>query len=241
MEPVRPVLLLTRPDAQSRRFAALFRARFGANWPVVFSPLTEIAFLPCDLPAGLPSDIVFTSENAVAAFSRLSRDRHATAWCVGTRTEAAAREAKFTATRRGPGDWTGLARLLIEAGEVRRVLHPRGVHAAGDLPGALGSAGIETVSVPIYDQKELPPTAEALDLMQGSRPILLPLFSPRSARLAACAFAAAKAPLRIATISAAADAAASDLPATARAIAARPDGDAMLDTLAALIAAGETG
>ena len=241
MEPARPALLLTRPDAQSRRFAALFRARFGADWPVVLSPLTEIAFLPCDLPAELPSDIVFTSENAVAAFSRLSRDRHAIAWCVGTRTEAAARAAGFTTTRRGPGDWTGLARLLIEAGRVRRVLHPRGVHAAGDLPGTLGSAGIETVSIPIYDQRELRPTAEALRLMQGSRPILLPLFSPRSAWLAARAFASARAPLRIAAISAAADAAASALPATARTIAARPDGDAMLDALAALIAAGETG
>ncbi|WP_413874696.1 uroporphyrinogen-III synthase [Albidovulum sp.] len=240
MEPARPALLLTRPEAQSRRFAALFRARFGADWPVVLSPLTEIAFLPGDLPAELPPDIVFTSENAVAAFSRLSRDRHATAWCVGTRTEAAARAAGFT-TRRGPGDWTGLARLLIEAGGVRRVFHPRGVHAAGDLPGTLGSAGIETVSIPIYDQRELLPTAEALRLMQASRPILLPLFSPRSARLAARAFAAAKAPLRIAAISGAADAAALGLPATVRIIAARPDGDAMLDALAALIDAGKTG
>jgi uroporphyrinogen-III synthase len=152
----------------------------------------------------------------------------------------AARAAGFT-TRRGPGDWTGLARLLIEAGGVRRVLHPRGVHAAGDLPGTLGSAGIETVSIPIYDQRELLPTAEALRLMQASRPILLPLFSPRSARLAARAFAAAKAPLRIAAISGAADAAALGLPATVRIIAARPDGDAMLDALAALIDAGKTG
>lgn len=240
MEPARPALLLTRPDAQSRRFAALFRARFGADWPVVLSPLTEIAFLSCDLPAGLPSDIIFTSENAVAAFSRLSRDRHAVAWCVGPRTEAAARAAGFS-TRRGPGDWTGLARLLIEAGRVRRVLHPRGVHAAGDLAGELGSAGIETVSIPIYDQKELLPTAEALRLIEAPRPVLLPLFSPRSARLATRAFAAAKAPLRIAAISAAADAAASGLQATARIIAARPDGDAMLDALAVLIAAGETG
>ncbi len=240
MEPFRPALLLTRPDAQSRRFAALFRSRFGAAWPVVISPLTEIAFLPCELPAELPSDIVFTSENAVAAFSRLSRDRHATAWCVGTRTEAAARMAGF-ATRRGPGDWVGLARLLIEAGGVRRVLHPRGVHAAGDLPGALASAGIEPVIMTVYDQKELLPTAEALRLTGASQPVLLPLFSPRSARLATRAFAAAKAPFRIATISAAADAAARGLPATARIIAARPDGEAVLDALAALIAAGKTG
>lgn len=240
MELARPTLLLTRPEAQSRRFAAAFRARFGAGWPVVISPLTEIAFLPGDLPAVLPADIVFTSENGVAAFTRLRAERGATAWCVGTRTEAAARAAGFV-TRCGPGDWTGLAQLLIDDGRVRRVLHPCGVHAAGDLPGRLGSAGIETVSVTVYDQKELPPTAEALRLLQEPLPVLLPLFSPRSARLAARALAQARASLRIAAISPAADAAAAGLPAEARITAARPDGEAMLDALAALIAAGKTG
>lgn len=240
MEPARPTLLLTRPEAQSRRFAAAFRARSGEDWPVVVSPLSRIDFLPAELPAILPADIVFTSENAVAAFARLSADRRPTAWCVGTRTEAAARAAGF-ATRRGPGDWTGLARALIAAGHVRRVLHPHGVHAAGDLPGTLGSAGIETVSAIVYDQVELPPTAEALRLVASPHPVLLPLFSPRSARLAARAFAGASAPLLLAAISPAADAAAAGLPASARIISARPDGEAMLDALAALIAAGKTG
>lgn len=240
MEPARPTLLLTRPEAQSRRFAAAFRARFGEDWPVIVSPLTGIAFLPCDLPVELPADIVFTSENGVAAFARLSADRSATAWCVGARTEAAARAAGF-ATRCGPGDWAGLAALLIADGSVRRVLHPRGVHAAGDLSGTLASAGIETVSAIVYDQVELPPTAEALRLIASPVPVLLPLFSPRSARLAVRAFAGARATLRLAAISPAADSAAAGLPARARVTAARPDGEAMVDALAALIAAGETG
>ncbi len=240
MDPARPTLLLTRPEAQSRRFAAAFRARFGEDWPVVVSPLTGIDFLPADLPATLPADIVFTSENAVAAFACLFADRSQTAWCVGTRTEAAAQAAGF-ATRRGPGDWMGLAQALIAAENVRRVLHPHGVHAAGDLPGMLGSAGIETVSVVLYDQIALPPAPEARRLIASPLPVLLPLFSPRSARLAARAFAGARAPLRLAAISPAADSAAAGLPATARVIAARPDGEAMLDALAALIAAGKTG
>lgn len=240
MVPVRPTLLLTRPAAQSRRFAAAFRSRSGIDWPVVVSPLTEIVFLPCRLPGKLPADIVFTSENAVAAFGRLSGDHSATAWCVGARTEAAARAAGF-ATRRGPGDWTGLARLLIDAGTVRRVLHPRAVHAAGDIPGVLALAGIETVSIVTYDQKEVPPTAEALGLVGGEAPVLLPLFSPRSARLAARAFAAAIAPLLVAAMSPAASAAAAGLRASASVTAARPDADAMLDALDRLIGAGEMG
>lgn len=240
MEPFCPTLLLTRPLAQSHRFAEAFRARFGADWPVVVSPLTEIVFLPSHLPDDLPANIVFTSENAVAAFVRLSDDRRAVAWCVGTRTEDAARNAGFT-TRRGPGDWTGLARLLIADGTVRRILHPRAVHAAGDIPGTLASAGIETVTVTTYDQKELRPTAQALRLLGEAGPVLLPLFSPRSARLAVRAFAGAVAPIGLAAISPAADDAAAGLPARTRITAARPDGDAMLDALGALIDAGKTG
>src|SRR5690606_25414204 len=175
VKPVRPILFLTRPEMQSRRFAEEFRARFGADWPVVIAPLTEIVRLGPALPADLPAHVVFTSENAVAAFAALSPDRTALAWCVGPRTEAAARAAGF-ATRLGPGDGAGLARSIASDPSVRQVLYPRPVHAAGDIPGALESAGIETVPVVVYDQREQPFSGAASAVLAGSVPVLLPLF-----------------------------------------------------------------
>lgn len=240
METARPILLLTRPEAQSRRFAEAFRARFGADWPVVIAPLTGIVWLNPALPARLPAHVVFTSENAVRAFVRLTSDRSATAWCVGPRTQAVAGAAGF-ATRRGPGDGAGLARLIGASGEVRTVLYPRPFHAAGDLAGELKSAGIETVSLVVYDQEARPLSDDAIRVLGGRSPVLLPLFSPRSARLAVAAAGDARAPILLAAISGAVAQAARGIPALRSVTAARPDGEAMLDALGALIAAVKTG
>lgn len=240
MDSNRPTLLLTRPEAQSRRFAAAFRARFGADWPIVISPLTEIVELSPDLPAGDWPDVIFTSENAVRAFERLSAGRSATAWCVGDRTAAAATAAGFR-TRTGPGDVTGLCRIILADGTVARLLYPRPVHAAGDVEKALRSAGIETKSILAYDQQSRPPTAEALSLTAGAAPVLLPIFSPRSAALAADAFASVSAPLWVVAMSDATAAAGAAIAARRCVVAARPDAEAMLDALGVLIDAAKTG
>lgn len=240
MKPARPILFLTRPEAQSRRFADEFRARFGADWTVVIAPLTEIVLLDASLPSDAPKHVIFTSENAVTAFAQLSTDRTTLAWCVGTRTQAAARAAGFE-TRLGPGDGAGLAEAIAADRSVRRILYPRPVHAAGDIPGALKSAGIETIPVVVYDQREQPLSDTARAVLGGPVPVLLPLFSPRSAQLAANAARAAAAPLLIAAISPNAAEAVRGVPARRIVTAARPDGEAMLDALGALIAAAKTG
>ena len=115
------------------------------------------------------------------------------------------------------------------------------MHAAGDIPGALKSAGIETIPVVVYDQREQPLSDTARAVLGGPVPVLLPLFSPRSAQLAANAARAAAAPLLIAAISPNAAEAVRGVPARRIVTAARPDGEAMLDALGALIAAAKTG
>ncbi len=234
----RPTLLLTRPEAQSRHFATIFRARFGADWPVVLSPLTTIQFLdPGPLPNGA-RDLIFTSQNAVLAYARLTGARAGKAWCVGKATEAAAQAAGFE-TCAGPGDGAGLAKAIKANGAGRTFVYPRPVHAARDVAAELNSAGIDTVSLVVYDQVLSPPTAEAQGVMQAAAPVLMPLFSPRSARAAGLAFRDIHAPLYVAALSDAV-AEASGLPARYIATAAEPIGDAMLDALGALIDAANT-
>ncbi len=240
MDSIRPTLLLTRPEAPSRRFAAAFRERFGADWPVVISPLTKIVNLSPQLPEGDWPDVIFTSENAVQAFRKLRPDHRATAWCVGGRTAKAAEAAGFRA-RTGPGDVAGLCEAIVAAGTVTRLLYPRPVHAAGNVEGAMYSAGIETKSVLVYDQVSRPPTAAAHLLMAGAAPVLLPLFSPRSAALAAAAFTSATAPVWIAAISGATADAGAPLTAPHCIIATRPDAEGMLDALGGLIDAAKMG
>lgn len=234
MERERPTLLLTRPDPQSRGFAKAFRARFGADWPIILSPLTGIHFLDAGPVPQDADGIVFTSQNAVAGFARVTADRRLTAWCVGARTADIARKAGFEVAV-GSGGAQDLAQIIIDSGAGRRMIYPRGVTVAVDMAALLGKAGIETLPMVIYDQVECPPTAQAMAAAQGKSPLLLPLFSPRSARIAAAAFPDLAAPLFIAAISLAVAEAAAPLRATRLKISSEPDAGAMLDALAALV------
>ncbi|MGY6634311.1 MAG: uroporphyrinogen-III synthase [Alkalilacustris sp.] len=233
-----PILILTRPRAQSERFAASLTGDL-AGLPRLIAPLIEIAHRPLDRDPTSYATLVFTSENGVAAFAAQTMLRDRPAWCVGPRTEAAARDAGFTITHRPEG---GDAEALIAALRTARpdtpLLHLRGAHAVTDLAGRLTAAGLACDAAVVYDQAELSPSDRLLEAMAGPAPVLLPLFSPRSARLAARAAdlavrrGATTAPVHAVAISAAAARrwreARSDDAVT---VAARPDASGMLDAL----------
>lgn len=172
----RPVLLLTRPEADSRRFAAML-----PGWRAVISPILRI--VPVDHDAALlrqAPGLVFTSAHAVQA---AGPGRGRLALCVGGRTARAAREAGFD-VRQGDGVAEGLLPLI--AGAPVPLIHPHGRHRAGRLP---------VRGVIVYDQQARALSTEARALLRGSLPVVLPVFSPRSARLVAEAAAGASAPL----------------------------------------------
>lgn len=235
--PATPRLLLTRPAAQSARFARQAQAALGPL-TVTIAPLLRLRPLP---PPTLPAAraVIFTSENAVHAYRQLAGAAEGrTAWCVGGRTAAAARAAGFAA-QSADGDAGALAALLIARQAEGPVLHLRGVHSRGSLAAELNSAGIETLEAVIYDQQPCPLTAEAEALLAGQSPLLAPLFSPRTAELFATAAAAtpATAPLHVIAMSrAVAGALGAFAPATLD-IAARPDAEAVIAALAQRIAA----
>ena len=222
---VRPTLLLTRPNAQSVRFAGQFCAAFGTDWPVVISPLMRTVWIG-DLPEtqGI-DDIIFSSETAVRAYGRLTERRDMLAWCVGVRTGTVAREAGF-AVREGPGDAPGLAALIRAERRGARAFWPHGRQVAHDIARLLEPAGIETLSAVLYDQVSVPPTVAATRLLQGAEPVLLPLFSAGSARL--LAGLTITCPLYVALFSGAVPA-----PSVARQVrtAPHPDSASLLQTL----------
>lgn len=232
---MRPILLLTRPQAASDRFAAEARTALGADWPVLIAPLMRTIWQGA-LPEMLNlSDVIFTSETALRGFCRLSARRDMRAWCVGARTTAAAERAGF-AVCQGPGDAQGLAALIAKTCAAKQLLWPHGKDIARNMDDLLVSVGIETVSAVIYDQQPVPLTAEALTLLSGHMPVLLPLFSPRSARLFQKALGAhtVNAPLYLASLGPNVDVAAALLTARHRRVATRPDAASLLMALAEL-------
>lgn len=222
-----PVVLITRPRTAALRFAAQIA---GLGLPTVIAPLMRIVPLAHDRAAvAAARGLVFTSENAVP-YAGQGRGRPAI--CVGPRTAAAARAAGF-AVREGGGDAARLMPMLSGLGP--GWLHLRGAHAAAELP---------VPAIAVYDQQAAPLDGQAAAVLAGPAPVILPLFSPRSAALAARATAGAgAAPLWTAFISAAA-AAAWDLalppaavPPAQRATAPHPNAASMCDTLARMVGA----
>lgn len=197
----RPKLLLTRPRAGAERFAAQFRARFGASWPVVISPLLEIQPTGAAVPAA--DALIFTSEQAVGPVVAASPAAGRLAWCVGERTAAAARAAGFAAVA-GPGDAAALCDLIIRDHTGGKLLHARGNERAFAVAETLNSAGIETVESVLYRQNPLSLSAEAKAALWTETPLLVPIFSPNGGRLFAAAAAGARAPIWLAAISKAA-------------------------------------
>ena len=231
-------VLLTRPEAQGDRFAAMLRERFGDAVQVVASPLLAPVFLSPDIPKRDHAAVILTSETGVQAAQRLAA-RHALprlALCVGDRTAQAAQAAGFQA-RSASGDADALVQMILADPPDGPLLHLHGRETRGDLAARLSAAGLHVDAATVYSQEPQPLTAQARALLDGTGPVLVPLFSPRTARLFA-ATAPHHAALWIAALSpAVADALAGLAPARL-AVSPRPDAASLIGVMAPLIEAG---
>ncbi|RKF16301.1 uroporphyrinogen-III synthase [Roseovarius spongiae] len=230
----RPIVLVTRPEPEGAAFAAELAARHGDAVRLIRAPIMEIV-RDADLPdlKGIET-LVFTSRNGVRAYAAATARREIPCYAVGDATAEAARAEGLSAIS-AEGDARALVALMI-ADRVRGpVMQLHGTHRAGDIPGALRAAGIEARAVPIYDQRARPLSPEARRALRGDAPVVLPLFSPRSAELVindtppTC-------PLVAAVISEAARDRLPDPLARDAIVAARPDGPAMHDAVTQAIA-----
>ena len=234
-----PVVLLTRPAPQSQRFAQALQARLSSV-QVVVSPLMQTEWLHPPLPDRPFHALILTSETGAEAAGRLratGTPLPETAFCVGPRTTDTARAAGFAAIS-ADGDVHALAALIRAAHPQGPLLHIRGEDVAGNLAETLTNGGIETHSAILYAQRPCPLSPAALTLLQGDGPVLVPLFSPRSAQILAQALPAdAKAPLWIVAISPAAATSAQALAPARLTVAPHPDGGNMLQTVIQMLSA----
>lgn len=193
-------LLITRPEPEASRFAAVLQSRFGGSVQLLLAPLMEFAYGGA-LPELTGREVlIFTSRQGVAGFCRLSARRDLFCYAVGEATAAAAQDAGFAVTSAG-GDADALLARIAGEGRTGPFLHPRGAHVAAEIAGALRAMGHAAEDVVVYDQiaVDLDPAARAV--LEGSGPVILPLMSPRSARLFFERVPASRAPLLVAAIS----------------------------------------
>lgn len=170
-----PTILLTRPQGQSDEFAAALRD-CGLRNVILTSPLLAISATGNGENLGSFSEAIFTSRNALD-FVPAKPKR---AWCVGDKTAEKARAKGWDALSVG-GNVDDLVKALLEAKPKGPLVHFRGMHSRGALANQLNQAGIEMKSCVVYQQDLLPLSQEAAMVLSGSEPVIVPLFSPRSA------------------------------------------------------------
>lgn len=197
MTDTEPTLLLTRPEPQSRAFLEQCEGRAGRTLPSVISPVLRIEPTGVSLDLDRFDTVIFTSANAARCLAQnvdLSGRRTVT---VGARTAEEARKLGAHATSLGED-----ANSFVEAaGKIEgRVVLCRGVHARGDIAKRLAERGVLVEEAVIYDQIEQSLSPSAKSLLRGGAPVLVPLFSPRSAAILAKQ-AEAKAPLVVIAMS----------------------------------------
>ena len=224
-----PIVLITRPEAAAQELAQTLRQRWAPAPEIVISPILKLEFLAGDVPLQGVERLIFTSRNGVAAFTRITERRDIPCYVVGKATLTEAERHGLKATLAGK-DGDELCAYLARAPERGPFLHLHGEHVAGDVAGQLRAAGRTVSEQVVY--KQMPQTISdvAARHLAGSRPILLPFFSPRSAKLFFRDLRA-EAPLLCAAMS---PNVADEIPpgrATCLEIARNPDLKAMLDSL----------
>lgn len=172
-----PVLVLTRPERQSREFLADCKARLGANLRAIVSPVMHIEAVPFGIEFDHYRTLIVTSANALVYVGTELAGRRVVTVGEGT----AARASEFGADAFCLGE-TVEAFLRNAENLEGPAIHLRGVHSRGNLAKKLTEQGTVTDECMVYDQVAKPMSEPAIAaLALGSA--IVPIFSPRTAAL----------------------------------------------------------
>ena len=234
---MRPTILITRPEMAGLKFADQVRARLGCEVSILLSPVMRIEFSENTPDLTYVTALIFTSRNGVTAFCRSTPRREIPCYCVGDATAQHAADEGLNAMSCS-GTANDIVTRIIADHETGPCLHIRGEHGVGDVAKRLSDAGIPTREEVMYRQEPEKLSLAAQTLLQGEEPVVLPLFSPRTARLV---FSSAQiaAPLKVVALSENVAANVPDAHAGTVSVAAKPEAQAVLDAVEALVRAGK--
>lgn len=212
-------LWVTRTAPAAHETAARLAAL--GHTPVVV-PLLVVRALPLTDRVPTHAALAFTSRNAVVLWSGQDPDRSRPVYCVGDATADAARAAGYTDVHSASGDVRDLA-ALIRPDAPGPVLAPGPARLAADLAALVGSeTPVHTLAV--YETVEAnDPPPDAFDGVLFHSPRAAAAFADRHAGTASGRLAFAMSPAVAAPLEA--------LGFSEVRIAARPDEQALIDTL----------
>jgi len=172
-------LLMTRPLEASQRFVAHLPPDVKAQFEVIYAPLMQIRPLKAGIDLQRYGAVIFTSANGVASAG--SAPVAMSAFCVGQRTTAAAEQAGWQAQFCG-GSAAELVIYLCKVRPAAPLLHLHGRHTRGEIAQTLTAAGLPCDGQVIYEQQLLSPSDKMKQKIIEQNAVIVPLFSPRTAR-----------------------------------------------------------
>ena len=142
--------------------------------PIV-SPLIKI--IPLTGNFEISGSVIFSSVNGV--LNGPAGDG-SIAYCVGAMTTQAALTAGWSAIQAGETANQLVSNLLNRNVDVS-LTHLSGFHTRGNIAEILSAAGVNTKRIVVYDQENCALTSQATEALTVNFPLLVPLFSPRTA------------------------------------------------------------
>lgn len=177
----RPTVILTRPAGASRRFSAELGIMLNGRAQIMIAPVMEIVPEPEQGSYAAFKTLIFTSAEGVDALKDPRALAGRLAYCVGDKTADAARAAGFRAISVA-GDARKLYDRMVQDRPIQPWLHLSGSHQRVDLTGRFRDAGFSAERRVVYRQEARPIGDLAMRALQRAD-VILPVFSPRSAKL----------------------------------------------------------
>lgn len=170
--------LITRPEPEAELFARRVELELGLK--TIVSPLMRYDYPKLSTQIDSFSGVILTSAAAVPALKTLDVSSSVPIYAVGAKTAQVAGSSGFDAIV-GPGDAQGLITFLVGRGVSGPLIHLRGAHTRGDVAKTLTTQGVKTSEVIVYQQLDEQLNDTAKQALAGERPVVVPLFSPRTA------------------------------------------------------------
>ncbi len=176
-----PGIILTRPEKEAHDFRDQILSRLPEVM-IIISPLVAIELADPKVDLNAFDGIIFTSSNGVEAVKNLTIPQNMPCFAVGSKTAQQAAKLGFLALE-GRGNADDLITLILSQPSVGRLLHISGEHTRGNISTRLTQAGHSCERIVVYKQETLSLTKKAISAFKGRKPLILPLFSPRTAQL----------------------------------------------------------
>ena len=174
------ILLLTRPLGGNERFCLKIK-HLLYSCEILDNPIQRIDFLPSLSKVNKNSVLIFTSANGLRAAKKHNLINKK-CFVVGANTKKIAVSFGYDVLGFSK-DQENLLKLIKSKKPNESMVHIRGKHTVGNLCDALKRNQFSCLDIIGYNQEPLKIKKQNLQKIHSGRPVILPIFSSRSAEL----------------------------------------------------------